>query len=344
MRPWLREGLVLAALVLGGCPKPAPIPEPTVYRELLDESARHWWVRAQVAADRGDLPEAQRALGWLTRLDASALAWAQVGDLRARLGDNPGAILAYERALEADPDHPQASLGLARLIRATDPDRALALLRHIADMAMAAGRAADVADQKQALSTGFSVSLDHRPSEAPGWYDQWLAQGLPGDDPLRTHAAVLLGRWADVEADLVARFDDGRFDLADSDHALALSERGCRRFALWRRIRFAGWDERPAPWPQRALAVALAAGDGPWAAQLAGIVGPVEPTSEGACPVPPRPAPRSTSCEDRPALLAYLELRPGDGPLLDALAKAHDACGDPARARSLSVLARRLAP
>ena len=76
---------------------------------------RYQWALDQAA--RGDLAGAADILVQALELASQfAAAWFALGDIRDRLGDRSGAIAAFEKARDADPEDDQgAQLQLARL-------------------------------------------------------------------------------------------------------------------------------------------------------------------------------------------------------------------------------------
>lgn len=114
----------------------------------FDEAARHFeraveidnessaahagLARAQLHSNR--LSDARANLLKSIKLRPTAARWTLLGFVNQRLGDAPAAEQAYNEAIALDPAHAEAYLNLAYLLKAYDPERATALLRHAASL------------------------------------------------------------------------------------------------------------------------------------------------------------------------------------------------------------------
>jgi putative thioredoxin len=89
---------------------------------------------------------------------------------RARSASAPEAITELERALELDPSHREAAIGLAELLRADDPERSMALItphrpdpaaEAVATRIELARDGGDVAALRSRVATGDASASDH---------------------------------------------------------------------------------------------------------------------------------------------------------------------------------------
>lgn len=100
----------------------APIPRRTL--EGVPPDVASWYLRAVVAEEMGDLEEAQRALGWVVRLDRSSpWSWYAQGGLAERHGDLGQALSSYVQAQERT-EAPEVAEAVARVRAALCEDPA----------------------------------------------------------------------------------------------------------------------------------------------------------------------------------------------------------------------------
>lgn len=94
----------LLLLLLVGCASKAPMTVPSTSSaprpvDTVPSDAASWYLKAVVAAERGDRPEAERAMSWVVRLDrANPWAWMAQGSLYEQWDDLPAALAAYSQA------------------------------------------------------------------------------------------------------------------------------------------------------------------------------------------------------------------------------------------------------
>lgn len=115
--------LVIIALAQGKKLTPAPPPEPPVQEEPAppppDPSpaaarARELVAEGETLMSRGHTDEGREAFREATKLDpANAFAWANLGGAEMLRNRTAEALVAYQRALDADPNHWSAHYNLA---------------------------------------------------------------------------------------------------------------------------------------------------------------------------------------------------------------------------------------
>jgi predicted O-linked N-acetylglucosamine transferase (SPINDLY family) len=89
------------------------------YLALRPDDAAMLNVKGQQLVRLGRLHEAERAFYQATERAGDAALYHDLGLCRQWLGDLPGAITAYQQALERGHDHPRTRLSLAQCLRAT---------------------------------------------------------------------------------------------------------------------------------------------------------------------------------------------------------------------------------
>jgi len=212
----------LGLLSLGAC-APHPVEPATSAVALRDgggsvfddaAAARSWYLRARVAEARGDLAEADRAMGWMVRQGRGFVTtWQEVGDYRQRVGRVDDAVAAYFEALSIDPDHGpthrglgEAWLALGRLEEvASHLDQAAAAGEDVVALRARLAWRRGEADQarhllRQALWPATPLEQLTRAELAATFGDQELVERLAA--PLQSHpglgerAAALLERAA----------------------------------------------------------------------------------------------------------------------------------------------------
>lgn len=91
------------------CARPTPPQAPAPEVEPRTEAeARVWYLRAVVAAERGDADEAERALSWTLRLDDSDEALAHAAEVALSVGRPEAARRWADQWLSRRPDDPRA--------------------------------------------------------------------------------------------------------------------------------------------------------------------------------------------------------------------------------------------
>ncbi|TNE83977.1 MAG: tetratricopeptide repeat protein [Deltaproteobacteria bacterium] len=115
MRLWW---LLLACTPVNRQLDPGPLAVASTQTEAgVSAEGRGWLLRARVAEERGDLEEAERAWGWVLRLEPKfAASWVAWGRFLERQRRDQEASEAYEEALVRDPSWSPAHLHLGDLL------------------------------------------------------------------------------------------------------------------------------------------------------------------------------------------------------------------------------------
>lgn len=223
--------LTLALLV--GCSDPSkrldPGPfeglEPTAERQVSAE-ARGYVLRARAAEERGDLEEAERALGWVLRLErkepASFVLW---GRYLQRQGRTKEAVEAFAQALELDPNWAPAHLYLGDLmVRGDHFDRAAIHLLAAIDGGELEGF--------EVLARLYQRT--ERLDELAELVERWMQEPMvSADERLRRAQSALSAGMASEAVDDLVQVLAERDDPLIGELLVEAAARGCRLGTAW---------------------------------------------------------------------------------------------------------------
>ncbi|MGR6972397.1 tetratricopeptide repeat protein [Streptomyces cynarae] len=115
-----------------------------------------------------DLPGASRAYRRVLELDPhNKFAWYSLGTVAQQMSNTAEARVAYEKALKIDPSFMSALFSEAVLLKSSDPDRAVGLLkRAVADYPKAAS---------VRMQLGLLLAENHRDDEAKEQFSRAVA-------------------------------------------------------------------------------------------------------------------------------------------------------------------------
>lgn len=178
---------MLLVALLACPPKPAPVPAaPVADGFRVPAEAYGWYLRGLVAEAHHDDAEADRAMGWMVRLDrSSSAAWVELGRHHRRARRPEDALDAFLRALDIDPNDRGALDGAAwawgRLGHAREA-------RELLDRAAAQGTPLWAEEVAHAHGLGDAVAANER-------LTAWSTRPVGPDETLHRAAwALRLGR------------------------------------------------------------------------------------------------------------------------------------------------------
>lgn len=208
--------------------------------EGVSAEARGWALKARVAEETGDLDEAERALGWVLRLEREEPAsWVLWGRYLERQRQSTQAVDAYEQALVRDPEHARAHLHLGDLyVRGERFDEATLHLERAAE--------SGEAPESFGVLARLYERMD-RPDALSELVSRWLQQPEPSVDErlLRAQSALVAGQASAAVDDLVVVLER-RDDPLLGELLIEASVRACRLGTAANTVRRLGLDEDEA--------------------------------------------------------------------------------------------------
>jgi len=205
-----------------------------------------------MAESRGDLVEAERALVWVSRLDAgSPYSWLALGRFLESGGRVVEAEEAYREAEARRHDLPEVRLCLGRVLVRTGRDQEA---RPLLAAASEAG-----------LAEAFAIwgRLELRAADevaAANVLERWVEDGAAGEHrKRRIELALAVGRFDLAVEDLLILADERR--PVDGERLVDAAKHGCRNGSALAWFRSRGAVTWGAPWAQSALALSRNAAD-----------------------------------------------------------------------------------